>query len=274
MTSSTRTSAARTSASRASATRPSATRTSSRLRLVGSGALVAAGSVALALAAPTAASAHVSATASTTAAGAYTVVTFSTAHGCEGSPTTGLTITIPDGINSVSPTVNPNWDVAKNEVQLAEPITDSHGASVTERVSDVVYTAKTPLADGYRDTVSLQLQLPEDAEGESLAFPVLQTCETGSTAWDQPTVEGEDEPELPAPVVTVTAAEEGEGHHGAGSASHEEEETAAATTASSTSSAGGADVVARVLGVGGLVVGAVGVAVALASRRRDPKASA
>lgn len=269
MPSTTRSSAARSSAARSSSGRPS-----QRLRLVGSGALVAAGSVALALAAPTAASAHVSATASTTAAGAYTVVTFSLAHGCEGSPTTGLTITIPDGINSVSPTVNPNWEVVKNEVALAEPITDSHGASVTERVADVVYTAKTPLADGYRDTVSLQLQLPEDAEGESLAFPVLQTCETGSTAWDQPTVEGEDEPELPAPVVTVTAAEEGEGHHGAGSASHEEEETAAATTASSTSSAGGADVVARVLGVGGLVVGAVGVAVALASRRRGPKASA
>jgi len=276
MTSTTRSSAARSASDRSSSGRSSSGRPSQRLRLVGSGALVAAGSVALALAAPTAASAHVTAAASTTAAGAYTVVTFSLAHGCEGSPTTGLTITIPDGINSVSPTVNPNWEVVKNEVALAEPITDSHGASVTERVADVVYTAKTSLADGYRDTVSLQLQLPEDAEGESLAFPVLQTCETGSTAWDQPTVEGEDEPELPAPVVAVTAAEEGESHHGAGSgsASHEEEETAAATTASSTSSAGDADVVARVLGVGGLVVGAVGVAVALASRRRGPKASA
>ena len=247
---------------------------SSRVRLVGGGALVAAGSVAHALAAPTAASAHVTAAATTTAAGAYTVVTFSLAHGCEGSPTTGLTITIPDGINSVSPTVNPNWDVVKNEVAIADPVTDSHGNTATERVSDVVYTAKTPLADGYRDTVSLQLQLPEDAAGETLAFPVLQTCETGSTAWDQPTVEGEEEPELPAPVIAVTAAEEGAGHHGTGSDSHEDEETAEATTASSPSSAGGADVVARVLGVGGLVVGAVGVAVALASRRRDPKASA
>lgn len=251
---------------------------SSRLRLAGGGALVAAGSLALALAAPAAANAHVTAAASTTAAGSYTVVTFSLAHGCEGSPTTALSISIPEGINSVSPTVNPNWDVVKNEVAIAEPVTDSHGNTATERVSDVVYTAKTALADGYRDTVSLQLQLPEDAAGETLAFPVLQSCEVGSTSWDQPTVEGEDEPELPAPVVAVTEAEEGEGHHGSGhddSDASDASEGAAATTASSTTPAAqGDDVLARVLGVGGLVVGAVGVAVGLASRRRAPKASA
>lgn len=193
-------------------TRSSSSSSFSRLRLVGSGALVAAGSIALAVAAPTAASAHVTAAASSTAAGSYTVVTFSLAHGCEGSPTTGLTITMPDGINSVSPTINPNWDVVKNEVAIADPVTDSHGNTATERVSDVVYTAKTPLADGYRDTVALQLQLPEDAAGSTLEFPVLQTCETGSTAWDQPTVDGQDEPELPAPTVAVTAAEAGSGH--------------------------------------------------------------
>ncbi|QHC67637.1 DUF1775 domain-containing protein [Rathayibacter sp. VKM Ac-2759] len=244
---------------------------SSRLRLVGGGSLAAAGALALALSAPAAANAHVTAAASSTAAGSYTVVTFSLAHGCDGSPTTGLTITMPEGINSVSPTVNPSWEVVKNEVAIADPVTDSHGNTATQRVSDVVYTAKTPLADGYRDTVSLQLQLPEDSAGQTLEFPVLQTCETGSTAWDQPTVEGEDEPELPAPTVVVTAAEEGAGHHG----TDDDGDDVAATTASATTAvSSGDDIVARVLGVGGLVVGAVGVAVALASRRRAPKASA
>ncbi|MWV57531.1 YcnI family copper-binding membrane protein [Rathayibacter sp. VKM Ac-2754] len=243
----------------------------SRLRLVGGGSLAAAGALAVALSAPAAANAHVTAAASSTAAGSYTVVTFSLAHGCDGSPTTGLTITMPDGVDSVSPTVNPNWDVVKNEVAIADPVTDSHGNTATERVSDVVYTARTPLADGYRDTVSLQLQIPEDAAGQTLEFPVLQTCETGSTAWDQPTVEGEDEPELPAPAVVVTAAEEGAGHHD----DDGDGDDAVATAASATTAvSSGDDVVARVLGVGGLVVGAVGVAVALASRRRGPKASA
>ncbi|PPF26008.1 YcnI family protein [Rathayibacter rathayi] len=247
----------------------------SRLRIAGSGALVATGAIALALAAPTAASAHVTAAASSTAAGSYTVITFSLAHGCEGSPTTGLTITMPHGINSVSPTVNPNWDVVKNEVAVSEPVTDSHGNTATKRVSDVVYTAKTPLADGYRDTVQLQLQLPEDSAGSTLEFPVLQTCETGSTAWDQPTVEGQNEPELPAPTVAVTAAEAGSGHDGGHHGSGDEDgDDEVATAASTTTAAGGDDLVARILGVGGLVVGAVGVAVGLASRRRDPRASA
>lgn len=249
----------------------SASPSSSRRKLAGSGALVAAASIALALAAPSPASAHVTAAASSTAAGSYTVVTFSLAHGCKGSPTTGLTITIPEGINSVSPTINPNWEVLKNEVAISAPVTDAHGNTATKRVSDVVYTAKTPLADGYRDTVALQLQLPEDAAGSTLAFPVLQTCEVGSTSWDQPTIEGQNEPELPAPTVAVTAAEEGKGHHGG----HDDSDGAVTTAASvGTPAAGDDDVLARVLGVGGLVVGAVGVAIGLSSRRRAPRASA
>lgn len=244
---------------------------SSRRRLVGSSALVAVASIALALAASSPASAHVTAAASSTAAGSYTVVTFSLAHGCEGSPTTGLTITIPEGINSVSPTINPNWEVVKNEVAIAAPTADAHGNTATKRVSDVVYSAKAPLADGYRDTVALQLQLPEDAAGSTLAFPVLQTCEIGSTSWDQPTVEGQDEPAHPAPTVAVTAAENGTGHHDG----HDESDEAVTTAASAgTPAASGDDVLARVLGVGGLVVGAVGVAIGLASRRRAPRASA
>ncbi|PPG23032.1 DUF1775 domain-containing protein [Rathayibacter toxicus] len=227
-----------------------------RLRLVGSSVVVVSASIALALSAPTAASAHVTATASSTAAGSYTVVTFAFAHGCEGSPTTGLKITIPEGINSVSPTVNPNWDVTKNQVDITSPVGDSHGNTVTKRVSTVVYSAKTPLADGYRDTVSLQLQLPKDAADKTLEFPVLQTCEVGSTSWDQPTVAGQDEPKLPAPAIAVTAAQQHSGH---------------ADAAAATSSVGGDDVVARVLGIGGLIAGAVGVAIALASRRRGTK---
>ncbi|NQX25996.1 YcnI family protein [Microbacteriaceae bacterium VKM Ac-2854] len=238
-----------------------------RLSLVSATALTA--SVALALGAPLAASAHVSATPSTTAAGSYSLVTFSVGHGCDGSPTTSVDITIPDGINSVTPTVVAGWDVVKNEVQLDAPITDSHGASITERVSNVVYTAQTPLADGYRQAFTLQVQLPEDAAGKTLEFPTLQTCEAGSTNWNEPTVEGEEEPELPAPTVAVTAAVAGSEH------GDDDEDATEEVTAEShdEASAGGDDVLARVLGIGGLVVGAVGIVIAATSRRK-PGASA
>ena len=46
----------------------------------------------------------------------------------------------------------------------------------------VVYTANTPLPDGQRDTFELSFQVP-DAEGETLAFPTIQTCEKGETGW-------------------------------------------------------------------------------------------
>lgn len=49
------------------------------------------------------------------------------------------------------------------------------------------------------------------SSGSTLEFPVLQPCETGSTAWNQPTVKGQDEPELPAPAVAVIQAAFGSG---------------------------------------------------------------
>ena len=114
------------------------------------------------------------------------------------------------------------------------------------------------MEDGLRTTFDLSVPLPADAAGQTLEFPVLQTCATGSTAWDQHAVEGEAEPEHPAPSVAVTAAVAGgEQGHAAG-----------ATDAEATSAgAAGDDVLARVLGVGGLVVGAIGIVLAVTGRR-------
>ena len=46
---------------------------------------------------PSPASAHVTITPSTTAAGAFAVLEVSVGHGCEGSPTTEITIQMPAG---------------------------------------------------------------------------------------------------------------------------------------------------------------------------------
>lgn len=224
----------------------------------------------LALGAPLAASAHVGVTSTSTAAGSYTVLGFGIPHGCGESPTTKLTFTIPEGIDRVTPTVNPGWTIEEVIETLPEPKTDSHGASVVDRVSQVVYTAVTPLPSDLRDVIELSLQLPADAEGETLAFPVLQECTEGSTDWSDPVVEGEEEPEHPAPSITVTAAES-EDHHGGAvntSAHDDEDATSEAPTAADASTD---DPVARALGVTGIVVGVaglgLGLAVALGARR-------
>lgn len=165
------------------------------------------------------AGAHVGITPSTTAAGAYAVLTVSVPHGCEGSPTTEVTIRIPDQINAVTPTRNALWKVEKQVVALKPPVTDGHGNQVTERVASVTYRTESPLPDGYRDTFELSLQLP-DAEGDTLVFPVVQTCEKGDAAWIEVAAEGQDEDDLvlPAPTVVLSAAA-GEGHHAAAEAS-------------------------------------------------------
>lgn len=250
----------RTSTSTTTSTR-STRSTLAAATVLGAGALFA-------LAAPAAAQAHVSVTPASTAAGAYTVLTFSSGHGCEGSPTTAFTVDIPEGVISVTPTVKPGWTVEKVMVELDEPLDDGHGNELTERVGQVVYTAGTPLLDGYRDTLEIQLRLPDDAAGERLEFPVLQTCEVGETAWNESPAADGSEPEHPAPAIEVTAAE-GDAHGGTDTADTAGHDASAddAAAAETTAASDGGDTVARVLGIAGLAVGVVGVVLAVTARR-------
>lgn len=146
-------------------------------------------------------------------------------------------------------------------VDLANPIDDGAGNTITTRTGAVLYTADTPFPDGLRTTFALSLQLPADAEGETLEFPVLQTCEAGETNWNEATVEGEAEPGHPAPAITVTAAT-GDGHNATETETGATHDDAVATTVASD------HVLARVLGAGGLVVGAVGIVLAVTARRK------
>jgi uncharacterized protein YcnI len=228
------------------------------------GSAVSAG-VLLALASPLAASAHVGVTPDSTAAGSYAVLTFAVPHGCDGSPTTTIAIDLPVAIPAVTPTVNAGWDVAKVTEKLDPPVTDAHGNELTERISQVVYTAKTPLSADLRDTFALSVQLPADAAGQTLEFPVTQTCVKGSVAWNEKTPDGGAEPEHPAPAIAVTAASgDAHGHGSADADDHGDAEADAAEP----------DVLARVLGIAGLAVGAIGVVIALASRSSRRAAAA
>ena len=102
---------------------------------------------------------------------------------------------------------------------------DAHGNEVTERVGSVVYTAKTPLPDGQRDAFELSLQLPDKA-GEELAFPAIQTCAKGETAWTEVPTGDQDEEDLehPAPAFEITDAVEEGSEEKAPTAEHAEEE--------------------------------------------------
>jgi len=225
------------------------------------GALPAAtAAITLSLAAP--AGAHVTATPSTAAAGAYTVVTFSVGHGCEGSPTTKIEIQVPESVLSVTPSRNPFYDVEKTIEKLDEPVSDAHGNEVTERTASIVYTASTPLPDGERDAFELSFQLP-DAEGETLSFPTIQTCQKGETGWTEVPADGQDAEELesPAPAFEIVAAEAG-GHDDDAAAEPAADDAAESddTDASADASADDGGDSSSALGWAGLVAGLLGLA--------------
>ncbi|MFC7624203.1 YcnI family protein [Microlunatus sp. GCM10028923] len=167
------------------------------------------GGILLLLLGATPASAHVSVSTARAVAGEYAVLTFAVPHGCEGSPTTKIAIKIPEVITTTKPTVVADWKAEVVRVKLAEPKTDSHGTTITERVDQVVYTAEQPLPDELRQTFQVQVKLPDDAAGTTLAFPTVQTCAKGETAWIQVPAAGQDPEtlELPAPSVAVTGPE-------------------------------------------------------------------
>jgi len=227
--------------------RTSRTRTTRRTTLATAGVL---GGAVLALVVPAMASAHVSVSPDELVAGDHGVLTFSFSHGCENSPTTALRITMPDGLASVAPTLDGDWSI---QVERGDD----------GLVSEVTYTALTPVPTDLRGAVSMGVGLDESTPA-SLAFPVVQECVEGSTEWTQLAEKGEDPHSLdaPAPVVTVTeAAAGGHGEHDADeNAAENTEDTAAASTAN--------DVTGIALGAGGLVAGIAALIVSVLAYRR------
>jgi len=213
-----------------------------------------------ALYAPLAASAHVHVDPETAAAGATETITFSFAHGCDGSPTTALAIDIPEGVANATPVVQGGWTITRDLGTNGVP-------------TRVVYTPDAPVEDGLKASVAMDVLFAESAADTALAFPVTQTCTAGETAWTQIADDDQDPEELdaPAPVVTVGAvadAEAAAGHHGGGSdavavaVADADDDTAAAASADP------ADPVARWLAAGGLVAGVAALIVVLVRGRR------
>lgn len=216
------------------------------------GALVAALAAGLVLAAPAAAQAHVGVSPDAVSPEGSTVLTFSFTHGCENSPTTALRITMPEGLASVSPTADAMWDV---DVERAD----------NGLVSEVTYTATTPVPHDLRGAATMAVSLVEDAP-EELVFPVEQQCETGTNEWVQVAEDGEDPHDLdsPAPVVTVSPADAADG----ADAGHAGSAGTGDDTASASDAADPAPAIGIALGSAGLVAGIAALVLAIRTSRR------
>jgi len=159
------------------------------------------------------AAAHVTANPREATAGGYTYHAFRVGHGCEGSPTTKVAVQVPEGVVSVKPQETAGWTIAITN----GPITpyDNHGETITEGVKEVSWTAATPLPDSHMQQFGLSMKMP-DKPGETVYFPVVQTCRQGVHRWITIPVEGQEEPDEPAPGVKLVKAGHDAGHGAAG----------------------------------------------------------
>ncbi|WP_127781616.1 YcnI family protein [Rhodococcus sp. X156] len=203
------------------------------------GALTVAGTLATGTAA-----AHVSVSSPDAAQGGYTVLTFRVPNESPTAATTGLKVTLPaqsgEGapMKSVRTSPTPGWTATVEK----DP--------ATSVPTSVTWTAQPGAAIGDGQFGQFLLQVGPLPTTDSLSLPAEQVYSDGTVVrWDQQATVHGDEPEHPAPSLTLAAAAPTSGH---GS-------TSAATQSSTAPEASsGSDTTARWLGGAGLVLGALG----------------
>jgi len=144
-------------------------------------ATAAAVGVALCIAGP--ASAHIHTDPEGVKAGTENTVGFIIEHGCDGSPTTKIELQLPTGVTGITG-VDGNGFTASVDGQV---VTFEGGTlpDDTEQAFEATFTAPN--------------------EAGTIDIPLIQTCEEGSTDWIEPEVEGQPEPEHPAPQLVIAA---------------------------------------------------------------------
>jgi uncharacterized protein YcnI len=217
--------------------------------------------VAGALATASAAGAHVTVSPGEAPAGSYSLLEFTVPHGCDESPTTRLTVQMPEGITSATPEAVAGWEVEKTMRTLDEPIEAGHGETITEVVDTVTWQGG-PLAPDQLTRFGLSVLLPD--AGTTLYFPAVQECEEGETRWIQIPAEGQSEEELehPAPAMALVAAD---GDHGSGGTAAN---GAVAAPAGADTTDSGNSTLAIALGAAGLAAGLAALGLVLRRPRK------
>ena len=136
-------------------------------------------------------------------AGSYYKATFKVGHGCGTSPIKQIVVTIPAGVQGAKPMPKAGWALDIVREKLAQPVMD-HGRTVTEDVSRITWTAKTPadyLQNDWYDEFVLQAKLPGKAG--SMYWPVSQVCESGRTDWVETPRAGQKMSDLKSPAAVL-----------------------------------------------------------------------
>jgi uncharacterized protein YcnI len=216
----------------------------------------------LAVALPLSASAHVTIDPGQPAAGSYALVTVKVPNESDTASTNRLEVTLPTDTPFTSVRYVPvaGWTAELVRETLPKPVTVGD-TTVTEAVTSVVWTADAGSEIGAGQLQLFPLSLGPVPDTGSVTLAADQGYTDGSVvSWNETDADAEH----PAPVLYINDAPPADEH----GAAHDTVAVEAAPEQHAAAPAGD-DVLARVLGVGGLVVGAVGIALAVVSRRRS-----
>jgi uncharacterized protein YcnI len=227
---------------------------------------VAPALMALALAAPASAQAHISLHPNTIPAGAFVTLDVRVPGEQEGASVEKVDVLFPAGFTGVDYENVPGWTAKVIETKLATPI-KSDGETINTEVSQIVWTWTGPLGKVNNNqfiNFPLSLAIPQNAAGQALEFRTVQTYSNGQVVhWIDPSLTAEH----PAPRINVTAKggviEDVAGDEAGPAAA----QTGAGQTppAPSQAVAKTSGAASKGLGIAALVLGALGLLVGLAA---------
>lgn len=237
--------------------------TSTTVRRTGT---VAALTMAGVLAAAGAAFAHVTVHPESYAKGATDgVLSFRVPNEEDTASTTKVQVFLPTDHPLLGVLVTPQagWTAKVTTTKLKKPVKTDDG-TITDAVSEITWTGGRIRHGEFQDFDVAFGQLPDDTG--RLSFKTLQTYSDGNVArWIEETKEGADEPENPAPVLTLNAKGAGDSADGAAGAAGSDDGSASASSSASSSkdaeestASDAGDSTARSLGTAGLIVGVLG----------------
>jgi uncharacterized protein YcnI len=196
--------------------------------------------------------AHVTVNPDNAVAGSYSELTFRVPNESARAETVKVTVNFPmdHPFASVSVRKAPGWTAVPTTTKLATPVSNDDNTSITQAVSSITWTAEDSGKISLGQFAEFDVSVGPVPRVASAKFEAIQTYSDGSVVrWDEETPASGPEPEHPAPVLRISATG-----------------VAAAPTA------GTADTSARILGVVGIVVGALGLLVAAMALRSRPRA--
>jgi len=205
------------------------------------------------------ASAHVTVNPSEASQGGYATLTFKVPNEKDDASTVQVEVEIPtdNPIASVSVQPVPGWTATVTKTALASPV-ETEGGQVTEAVSKITWTGGEIQPGQFQQFPVSMGPLPE---ADSLTFKTLQTYGDGEVVrWIEATPAGGDEPEFPAPVLTLGKADEGADHDAAAADDGDESEASASSDDHDDSSSNTLGIVAIVVGALGVILGGVALA--------------